>query len=595
VLLSAALVLPALAGPQAQLHSSSGGFILGRVIEGDDERPVPDVLVQLSGGDAIRRVLTDQGGRFAFENVEAGSHRLVAGRQGFIPGEFGKLWPSLSGRPVELEPGAEMDDLEIRIWRYATIGGTVRNPLGEPLVGVTVRALAASASSGRQVLSFDTPTCGGSACLLERTDDRGQYRFLVFPGTYVMAVPVVAQSFPVAPHTAGNLPPPAGTLAWLGGGARFSGPGMAVSKSHFLLRDDERAPPIAPIAGHDLWLYQTQYFSMATDIAQATPLVVSSGDVRTGVDFSLAPARAASVEGIVHHEGSPVPGIVVRLVPQPTIATAFDLETAVTMTDSSGGFLFHGVIPGQYLARTSLVGTPALWGDVAVSVGQDHVSRLLVDLSPMAHIGGQIEFEGQMPSPADASTSILIERADGRRDTGISRVAVVDEAWRFRSAGQPPGRYRVRLLGAPEGWRVESMRLGGRDVLLEPVDIGREDLTDLTIVLTAEPAAAVTGLVRDLRFRGVEAVVVAFPADTQSWTISGVHDPRFLQVGSGPDGRYMMPDVPAGEYYLAALSASEDVLWREQSYLESLVSRAIEVTIKRGERRVVDLELSGTS
>jgi hypothetical protein len=59
------------------------------------------------------------------------------------------------------------------------------------------------------------------------------------------------------------------------------------------------------------------------------------------------------------------------------------------------------------------------------------------------------------------------------------------------------------------------------------------------------------------------------------------------------DGRFTITGLPAGEYYIAALTDLNASEMYEPSFLASIVPAAITVTLGDGEKKVQDLKLAG--
>jgi hypothetical protein len=49
--------------------------------------------------------------------------------------------------------------------------------------------------------------------------------------------------------------------------------------------------------------------------------------------------------------------------------------------------------------------------------------------------------------------------------------------------------------------------------------------------------------------------------------------------------------LPAGEYYLAALTDADSNVWQTAGVLEKVIPSAIKVTLMSGERKVQDLRI----
>ena len=130
-----------------------------------------------------------------------------------------------------------------------------------------------------------------------------------------------------------------------------------------------------------------------------------------------------------------------------------------------------------------------------------------------------------------------------------------------RATGKPDGTFvldrlngprRLRLLRAPDSWSLKSIHANGRDITDEPVSFGTKDesLTDVEIVLTNR-AAGITGSVADARGQPVaDYTVIVFATNADRW----YQGSRFFTFSRPKaDGAFSVTDLPAGEYYVAAV------------------------------------------
>jgi hypothetical protein len=87
-------------------------------------------LAPVSDAANVRPAVTDEEGRFVFENVRPGNYSLEAEHQGLMESKYGED----AGGPVELRivAGQNLSDLNIKLIPPAAISGRVRDEDGDP-------------------------------------------------------------------------------------------------------------------------------------------------------------------------------------------------------------------------------------------------------------------------------------------------------------------------------------------------------------------------------------------------------------------------------------------------------------------------------
>jgi hypothetical protein len=271
--------------------------------------------------------MADEKGRFLFRNIAKGAFLISASRDGFIRGGYG-VRPSGQLMPLDVGSDERITNLTIPLWKYASIGGRVVDETGEPVVGATVRALIKTILAGRMTLTHDTFECSG-ACMLQRTDDRGMFRFAqLIPGDYVIVVPSVTSAGPTsfqrfaATLRPGDLGPAAYFessvmgLEWLGGGGGITptSAGIRTRDDRIAIADIDRGAPLAAVSEDgQVFIYPTQFYPSVMRLADATMIPVASGEERSDINFSLKPVKTVRVSGTLTGSDGPAADFVLRL------------------------------------------------------------------------------------------------------------------------------------------------------------------------------------------------------------------------------------------------------------------------------------------
>ena len=313
---AAALVSSPAAAAPYQL-SAPQGQISGVVVELETGAPVPRARVVITpDGRSPLQALTDQSGRYTFDNLQPGSYQLAADKIGYVKPE---------GRPggvARLGVGQSITAPPILLQKTGVITGRVLDPSGEPMQDVRVRAVRREVSNRA---APDGPNSSRVAELLRqdgRTNDLGEFRlFGLTPGDYV----VVASPQPFGMSTA--------------------------TMSTALARET--------------------FYPGAPDAVSAQTLSVSSGQTVV-IEFPLLAVPTFTVSGVVIDEaGAPVAGatVIVALDAQPhgptvdpnreidgLLARAYGAVVqrgATVRTDSAGRFTIRNLASDAYYATAA--------------------------------------------------------------------------------------------------------------------------------------------------------------------------------------------------------------------------------------------------
>ena len=639
------LVLIAMQPPQTATPVPSG-LILGRVVDGTSGRPIPGAIVTLEGTTAasstLPRAITNSNGQFVFRRLGRGSFFLNATRSGYVEGAYGRTRPGGTTLSVQLDEGQRVNDVVIRMWKHASISGTVTDEAGEPLVGVQLRAFERRSLIGRpRIVQAGTAT----------TDDRGIYRFgTLAPGEFLIAF--VAREVTIPASSAEMLRSPADrtdpAFAELNRSRMMLGvqlmpmPGMANSLvvGDVIRQIDINAPVPPRTEAPGTFIYPTQFFPGVPNAARAAALVLDSGQQRDNVDFTLHPARVVRVSGMIVGADAPVANLALRMVPTSDEALT-DIETAATMAGPAGEFTFLAVPAGQYSLRALRVPQRALpprtpgattqiqvgssvmisnagpgidgplpipddptwYADVPIAVANSDLSDVIVTLQRGARLSGRVEFDGTRERPDAAALRripIVAERADGssvgRSGLGFGTSippGQIDASGTFKTYGLPPGKYLLRVLGSPAGWTLKSAIADGVDISDTPIDLKATDSANVVITFADRPTT-LNGTVHDAEGNpDRDARVIVFPADPAAWIDYGLNPRRMRGTRPARNGSYSFIGLPAGEYYVAAVKDGAFPPWPDPSVLEELSRSASTVHLSDGETQSQDLKTLG--
>jgi protocatechuate 3,4-dioxygenase beta subunit len=595
---------------------------------------------------APRQILTDSAGRYMFRELTKGRYTIRATAPGYLTSTFGQSSSSAPAQTIELTTDDEKrGNLTIRMWRTATVSGRLTDETGEPVVGHQVRVFRRTSTAGR--LRY---LPGGSPAT---TDDRGMFRVSsLAPGEYVVGVLSTQTTMPAATAdayyqqmmsgtsptstdwyrelTSSNAPSP------MAGGHRVGDLILQATPSYMA----SGAATPAPADNGVILTYPPVFYPGARVVSDASVMTLASGEDRPGVDIQLKLVPTVRLSGTVVGPDGPVRNLGLRLLPAGSEEFSSDgaLDVAATATDATGAFTFLGVVPGAYTLRalrvprpppsagptagstsieivgpngammgimsggpsvTAVLPTePTLWASMPIIVSDANLTGLTLAVRTGARLSGRIVFDGTRPAPPPEvvqRASISIGPMAGTNTIGILTAAKrVESDGRFSTVGYPPGRYSLSASippppGDPTRWRFRSATLGGRDVSDEGLDVQGEDISGLTIVLT-DRSTELTGTVTNAKGQpDTTATVVAFPADSQGWKQGLTSARRSRTVRVSTVGAFSMPDLPPGDYFIAALVDVSMDSWQTPKTMDAISRVATRITVLDGGKVTQDL------
>lgn len=631
-------------------------MILGQVVDAASARPVSGAIVTLQNSSPVRvtvppnasaadraaaqaaaqaasaprRIMADGQGIFVFHGLPKGSFRLSVDAPGYLSGGFGQQRVNGPTRQLDLDQAEHRSGVNIKLWAYASISGTVQDDGGEPAVGVAVRLLRITMSGAARRLS---PAEG------VQTDDRGMYRFgSLSPGDYMVALPQTVTSMPASTIdaflAASNSPNGTGdfTRDLSASGAPMPNPtGIRLGTQQIQLTGGQNRPlaPPAPAPDGRVVAYQTLFYPASPTSAGATTISLTSGLDRVGVDLQLRMVQTVKVSGTLTGPDGPAPNMGIKLLPSGMDSLLVDngFETATTATDASGAFTFPAVPTGAYTVKVLRVPRPAppapppppppgagrgaqvlmpspvpalpaeatLWAEFPVSVGDSDVANLDVALRIGARITGRIVFEGSAtPVTPDMlqRMTVSVSPADGRPML-VNSQGRVDATGQFATPGYPPGRYFLSANAPGPGWFFKSATLGGRNLDDDPLDIQGGDVSGATITFT-DRTTELAGNVRDATNTGeLNAMVIVFPADYAAWIDHGMSNRRTRSTSVGKPGTFRLTGLPPGDYLAVAINPDMVGDVRDvRTWAPSLARAATRFSLGDGEKRTLDLVVS---
>ena len=522
------LLLVALLGQG--IPGRDGATLRGQVSEKDTGAPMPGAFVALRpipGGAAIQ-VLADDRGRFELANVPPGPYELIASA-----GEHRRTHVATPYRRTNAKgraellilPGDVINDISIALPRAYAISGRVVDDSGVPLANVQMEL---------HIVGTDSRAATGR---LQHTDDRGLFRMYgVESGRYALcANPQLGPSFGATSRTTY---------------ARTCYPGAA----------DHRAADEVVVDGADIMGLEVRLRRQSTFRITGT-ILTSTG--------ALAPMAAVTLDG-----GEP--------------GRSFGMSAQV----GGGTFVLGRVTSGTYQLSARLGGFARVgesksddveWGATPVEVATADVDGVVLQLKKGVSLRGRVVFED--PPAVSAAGGIHVRAQGFGISTGMrpeSPSAAVEDNGTFALEGL----FGPRVLRAqtPRGYVVKGVTYRGRDITDVPVEFDGDSGHQAVVVLTNR-TGEVAGAITDQQGKPASgAWVFHFPADPARWQGFGEGLRQWVTTG-----RYRIPDLAAGDYYVIALA--HRVSPSRPAEYEQLATLAERVTLLEHDRRAVDLRL----
>jgi len=253
-----------------------------------------------------------------------------------------------------------------------------------------------------------------------------------------------------------------------------------------------------------------------------------------------------------------------------------------------------------------------LWASEPVAVSGQDVGPLGLSLRDGLTIDGSIVVEGGGAPPDAAAFRIGVSKpASGdpaaallSRATGSSTGVPKDDGT-FTVRGLMPGKYQLAVTGkamrlnallpgmppAQTGWVLKSIRWKDQDLADTGIDLQADvPVSGVVVTLTNQPAQ-LGGTVIDAAGRPTGAFpIIVFATDRTFWAPGSR---RVLQAQPASDGKFSVVGLPAGEYYLAAVTRLEPGDLANRQFLEDLLPASLRISIRDGEKKTQDLKLSG--
>ena len=504
---------------------------------------------------------------------------MTSPRSGFVPAQ--------ASQQVQLSDGQSMA-VTIRLQRTGAIAGRVLDEGGEPLARAQVRALRRDTYSGN--------VASGGIGAHATTDDLGQFRLYdLQPGDYFVV------------------------------GTGFSQPSFGTG----------------PRTG-----YGPTYYPGALDIGAARQVPVRSGQDTSGIEFALQRVALGRISGVLTDStgrpASPGSGVGISVMLSRRGAE-YDGSSHGSALRPDGNFLINDIAPGHYYLSATIAHGQGPDAEregafVPVTVNGDDLA-VNIQTNTGATILGRVIVEGSQQPPVASPAGTIVPPVPPRvliamRPAQENRVPGTDVSGRPSQAGDDGTFHLTGARGGPffftaTGGRaiLKSVLRGGEDITTKPLTLnGTERVTDIVIVMTTD-TGRVQGTVTNAQGEPAPGMdVIMFPEDSDRWfagspfvsrtrsysapvstggtlpamsaapaasalSASPAAPPSPAVFRLGP-GRFSLPFVLPGRYYIVALDTGNAVSGISRELLEKLRPTATDVTVTAGEPTTVQLRVA---
>jgi hypothetical protein len=513
------------------------------------------VVRSASSGDLRQQQTTDQQGRFEFGNMPRGDYIIRVSTAGYLDAEYGQRAPGSGypGTPIAVTSATTVK-VVVPMRRGGALSGTLTDDLGEPEHGVDVRALRLVVKDGRSTIEV-----AGTS----RTDPLGGFRITTLPpGSYVLVASVPKDT-----------------------GERDAGATTDASVTY--------APVYFPSAG-------------------AAPIPLALGEQRVDLNFQVLRRLTARVTGTITNIARTA-GATVDLLP--TDMSPF-IPTQSVGLDADRSFTFEGVAPGTYAVvfrsgpttrilsedgrdrrMAIMTGKPGMtnpdpdverrWATSTISVQESDVTGVALTLERGMQVSGHVMFDvRERTTTSVGMIGVLLTSTDA--DRNYAGIGEVNAEGRFTIQDVMPGTYRVSIFNE-QRWYLQSGRIGGVDLLDEPIEVRpHRNIDDATLTVTDRPSG-LEGTVRSSNGApALDCTIVVFAEDARSWT---PHSRRIVSTRPSTDGRFTVPALPSGAYYITAVTDWDLRNVRDPALLRLLIASSRSIQIRDGETVTTSLTL----
>lgn len=483
------------------------------------------MLVDTANPRAAVTVVTQEDGRFEFNDVPPGKYALSGASRGFLTGIYEQH--GQYNTAVVTGSGFNTENLKLKLAPMAWIAGKVLDESGEGIRQASVTLYSQNHQGGLM-----------RVVVIERvqTDDQGTFEFgPLAPGKYYV-------SASATPWYATRVP---------SGGQAGLEP-----------VDVERSLDVA---------YPIMFAGGATDAASAQTTVVKAGD-REQIDIRMSPMPAVRFTFRIDNEAEQgvMPNVVQKVFGQ--YEQVLDVEAQPI---GDGEYEMRGMPPGKYVLQTSGNGSPARRSEI--EVGRSNGA----DLGELhGETDGELKLKVNFPAGEESPQNLQVVLVNDNLEGVAGETINPDGA--AEMPGVPPGDYAIWVFGRPT-YAVEHMNSGETRIAGNRIRVKAGQKQELEVFLVAG-RTRVLGFATRGGKAAAGMMVLLLPSEGARADLNLM---RMDQ--SDMDGTFTLPDVIPGAYTLTAVSGAWGQEWNTPEALAHFAEKGQKLTIGPLMRGVVHL------
>ncbi len=432
--------------------------IEGKILNAQTGEPLKKAHVVLTPAQGSAQdgyaATSDAAGHFLISDINPGSYRLAADRNGFVMAWYGAKTSSgfggMGGTTLVLSKGQKLKDLVLKMPPQGIVTGKVVDEDSEPLENVQIMFMRPMYHNGKK--SF-IPNGAAS------TDDRGEFRAHgLAPGRYYVCAVV-------------------------------QGRGMVQQ----------------PLASQGTQTgYAPTFYPGTFSLTQASTVGVASGAEVSGIDFRLTPVHAVRISGKVGGNTAGQQTIVMLTSHDNSLMPWASMKHA--MTDDKGNFVFNGITPGSYQITAPDRQTQAL-----VEVGDSDVTGVQVVSVPANDLNGTLRAEAGADIKGK-SMRVFLQPDGGLLASTNNGPAEVKDDGTFQVKQVQPEHYRVNVFPLPDSAYVKSVRFGDTETSNGSIDLTKGAGGEIAITIAGD-GGQVDGAVQNEKQEPVTSASVVLVPD----------------------------------------------------------------------------------